>query len=885
MEVIDVKNKKLVVLLILLAVICFIGALFSKDFFAIQTVGNYRNSTDLERTYNADEEGVQALERMKSSSEKATVITRSNSGQRQIALTFDGLTDRTIIQQILDLLKKYNGKATFFVDGLQTAEDPQTVVNIKKEGQRVENYTLHGLSKMEKIPVERLVKDFCRAQKIIKVTVDQGANLLKCNDSQYTDQILQTAKACGFNSVVKSDVFLNVKQVKSPQAADDFVRSLKPGSIVSVKLKPNVDLIVYEQGKADLKPAVDKQPGLKEQPKQAATGGNEIVEAVETLLIALNKANYTTVYVEDFAKDNAVSRPAKSTASLLQAVSAFQEQITALFSIPTAYAAESVSQHAQEIKVVSTIEPALAYTFGGLANEAVVNDVLKRLHDLGIRATFFVAEVEMKRYPQTLRKIIDHGHEIGIAIRPKDGETFNETCNSIVRSHTILQNQFGVSTNLVKQPWGAVTDTTKEAVAALQYRLIGQSVNVVQSKHKDYVAADQVMAEIFGKSVFSLSRGQIVHFRMDYYTNNQLVGDLLETIKQRKIDNIAYVTFYDNPANNLSNDSQYTIKPVGEILNHSELLYHYPANPDNIPVNLRNDGPRFAIDKHNFMAEVTKRYIGHEHVDEEDRMIGFSKMDARRLDQSGFIHTDNNVIFLTFDDWGTDASVNKILYVLRKHQVHGSFFVITHNVLNNPNLLRTIAIQGHDIGSHSNLHRAMAVRDPKTGKQVRTQDKEEYIQDLSTSYQRLRDITGDVIVNGKPALNRFFRPPTLAVSKMGFEALFETGYEYIVSGSLSTNDYKAKSVPELVRTIKDGIYTTNGKVRKGAILVMHMGDTSIYTATALDILLTANEAKVDSDPSKFRVARLSDYLPDGYSQFDRKKSLQLNSQGKLETSQ
>ena len=893
------KNKIIVSSLLLICV-CLMGVFFLKDFFSTQTGGDNRNITDLKSSYNADAEIAQALEQMKTSQEKATVITHSNSGQRHIALTFDGLTDRTIVQQILDLLKKYNTKATFFVDGMQTVEDPQTVVNIKKEGHKIENYTLVGMVKMEKLPVERLVKDFCRAQKIIKVNTDNGPNLLKCNDTQYTDQLLQVAKACGFNSVVKSDVFLNVHQIKSSQAADDFVAQIKPGSIVSVKLKPNVDLIVNEEGKTDLRPAIDKQPGLRELPKQVDLGEKEIVEAVEKLLIALQKANYTTTYVEDFLKSNIPQKVTKNTlfqnsithankyqesSFPIKIASFVQEQVMSLFTCRTAYAAEIQDHNPQEIKIISTTEPALSYTFGGLTNKAVVNDVLTRLNDLGIKATFFVAETEMKKYPETLRKIIGNGHEIGIAIRPKDGETIDETSKIIMRSRKILQEQFGVATNLVKQPWGAVSDNTRAAVSMVECKLIGQSVNVVQSKHKEYTSADQVMSEIFGKYVFSLARGQIIYFRMDYYTNDRLIGELMETIKQRKVDNIAYVTSYDNPANNRANDSQYTIKPVGELLNNTKFTYQYPLDPKNIPSHLRNDGNGLNINNHNLMSEASKRYIGHHNVTYEDRMLGFSKMDTRRLDTSGVIHTEDNVIFLTFDDWGTDAAINKILYVLRKHNVPGAFFIITNNVLNNPNLLRTIAVQGHEIGSHSDKHKAMAVRDPQTGKQVQTQNKEEYLQDVTTAYQKLRDVTGDVTVNGKPALTRFLRPTTLAISKIGFEALLESCYEYIVSGSCSTYDYKAENVPQLVKTMKDGVYNEDGELNKGAVLIMHMGDGSVYTPMALDILLTANEAKADSDPSKFKVGRLSDYLIDGYSQINRRKSLKLNSGDQIQKPQ
>lgn len=865
------------VISLLLIIICLVGVMLTKNFLSMPTGRDAQNITDGRSSYNADMEIAQALTQLKNSQEKAGVITRDSRQQQQIALTFDGLTDRTTIQQILDLLAKYQAKATFFVDGMQAAEDPQTVVNIKKAGHKIENYTLVGLPHMETLPIERVVTDFCRAQKIIKVTTDQGPNLLKCNETVYTDQLLQVAKAAGFSSVVKSDVFFTSKQLNSQQAAAVAVSSIKPGSIISLKLKANVDPIQYEQGQTDKKPAVDKQPGLKVLPVPVETGEKEIVIAIENLLLTLKKANLATVYVEDFAASSKLPRRIQTTRHETQTVPSVLtgyvalifEQIESLFSIRTAHAAEAVTDHAQEIKVISTIEPALSFTFGGLANEAVVNDILDRLHRLGIKATFFVAEVEMQRYPGTLRKIIGHGHEIGIAIRPKEGETAEETRDIILRCRKNLQEQFGVAANLVKQPWGTVTDSAKEAVAATGCKLIGQAVNIVQSKHKDYTSADQVMAEIFGKSVFSLARGQIIHFRMDYYTNDSLLGALLEAVKLQKVDNIAYATAFDNPVNNPKNRSQYVIKPVGEVLSHTQLLYQYPVDLAKVPARLRQDSG-IKVGQHDFLNELSHRYIGNADVTYEDRMLGFSKMEARRLDTSGLIRTKENVIFLTFDDWGTDAAINKILYVLRKHQVSGTFFILTNHVLNNPNLLRAITMEGHEIGSHSDKHNPMVMRDNQTGKQVATQNQEEYTQELATSYQKLLSVAGDVTVNGKPALTRFFRPPTLAISKMGAEALFETGYEYIISGSCSTYDYKAASVPQLVRTMKAGIYTKTGEVQKGAVLVMHMGDAVVYTPLALDILLTANEAKPDSDPSKFKVGRLSDYLADGYSQMQGK---------------
>lgn len=864
------RRRTVVSLVVLLLIVGLAGAYVIRSFWTAKSGDDYRNIRDVSAAYIADEEIAQAMARL--NQEKTGIILRGAGDRRQVALTFDGLTDRVVIQQVLDLLNKYKVRATFFVDGMQTAEDPQTVFNIKQEGHKIENYTLYGLPKMETLPPEKLVRDFVRAQKIIKVNTDQGPNLLKCNDTTYTDQLLRVAKACGFAAVVRSEIYVNMKQLNGSATADDFVSRIEPGSIVSIKLKSNLDQIVYEPGKTDDRPAVDKQPGLKELAVDDAKTDHNVADAVEKLLLSLQKAGYTTVYVETYAK-TAAARSSASTLLWKQMAAFVREELASAFAVRKAAAAGLVREPPPEIRQIRTTEPALSFTFAGLSNKMAVEDILARLQTLGIKATFFAAANELRRYPDTIRQIIAAGHEIGIAIRPKDDESVHETRNTILRDRTVLQNQFGIDTYLLKQVGGAVTITTREAADSTGCVLIGQSLNVIQSKHKEAVSAKQVMGETFGKAVTSLGRGHILHFVLDFYTNSRLAGDLVAEIKQRKVDNIAYATSFDNPGANRANNSQYVIKPVGEILSNQSYTYRYPVSLTRIPPSLRLDAPRPKIDSKNFLAETSKRYIGHPDVTPDDRMLGFSKMEARRLDTTGIIHTERNEIFLTFDDWGTDAAINKLLYVLRKHNVPGTFFIITNNVLNNPNLLRAIAVEGHEIGSHSDTHRAMAVRDSTTNKQVRTLTKEEYIVDFTRGYQKLLDVVGDVTVNGKPSLIRVFRPATLAISKEGFMAVFETGFEYILNGSLSTYDYKAETVAELVHNFKNGIYTPAGELKKGSVLIMHMSDNSVFTAMALDILLTANAAKADNDPTKFTVGRLSDHLRDGYSQFDRKQAV------------
>lgn len=886
------KTISAVVVAILIAWLAW--TLYVEFFRAKPSADSYKNITDVSSAYNADAEIAAALNRLKSNPTRAGVITAPASsiiGQRQIALTFDGLSDRVVVQKILDLLEKHKVRATFFVDGMQTAEDPQAVVIIRQAGHKIENYTLQGLPKMETLPVERLVKDFCRSQKIVKVTSDQGPNLLRCNETNYTERVLQVANACGFKNVVKNELIVTAKTFKSEQSANEFYKKIHPGSIISVKLSPGPDLIRNEHGAIDLKPAIDKQPGLKVLPQPMETGEREIVVAVDKLLTTLNREKYSTTYLD--LTPPPVPMP-KTTASIQEMGEELESQlneyyseaknmlrvawetVAGIFSLRRAYAAESDAKPAQELKRIFTTERALSYTFSGVSNEVVAKDVLERLNRMGIKGTFFIMETEMRQNSKIIRKIMEGGHEIGIAIpHKKEAPTLEATRKQISSARKMLQTQFGVKTNLVKQTTGAVDDVTLQAVASLGCIMVGSSINVVQSKHRDFTSAQLVIEDLFPKSLRGLARGQIVHFRMDFYTDPRILADLTELIKQRKVDNIAFSTYYDNPENNSSNDSRYFIKPVGSVLGNKKYVYRYPADPKNIPPNLLKEGPAYGGDSQQFLAKVSKYYIGNPNVNDEDRMTGFSRMSSRRMDKTGVIKTTEKVIFLTFDDWGTDVSINKLLYVLHKHNVTGTFFIITKNVPNNPNLLRAIAVDGHEIGSHSEQHQPMAYQDEKTQKQVQSHNnKAEYTQELTRAFHTLRDVTGDVSVNGKPALTRMFRPPQLAISKLGLEAAFDAGYEYIVSGKYSTEDYAAKDVADLVNKFKDNIYSDRGEVNKGLILVMHMSDTSPYTAVSLDILLTANAAKADTDPSKFKVGRLSEYLSGGYTQFDRKKAVE-----------
>ena len=534
--------------------------------------------------------------------------------------------------------------------------------------------------------------------------------------------------------------------------------------------------------------------------------------------------------------------------------------------------AENHGVLAREEKDIYTTEAAIPFTFTGFSRRESVDAVLDALQAVKGRATFFVTEGEMRKNEAAVRDVLRDGQELALCIYPKPTESVADVCADIIRGKELLKTKYGVDTQLVKQFSGVVRKETQEAVAATGNRLIGTRINAVQSRHKDYPSAEKILPEIFGANTLSATRGGIINIRMDWYTKPDLAAELFLYIKRKKIDNIAYNAFGDVSGVNPANDSAYALRSVGDILADTAHLWTYPVPKDRYLPQLQRH-PLIAPNiSHEALVDVlAKRYIG-EHTVKEDRTVGFEAKDFEKLDLTGNVKTDEPVIFLTFDDWGYDNSINKLLYVLRKHNVPATFFVLTHNMPDNPNLLRAIAMEGHDIGSHTNLHKPMSTENEHK-KQVPTESYEEYYTDVKTSYERLESVLGDLKwQDGSPVLTKMMRPPTLAISDMGTRVILENGFEYIVNGHTSTEDYAAPDLETEIKRIRDGLYY-RGKVRKGAIFVMHMTATAKYTATALDIILTENEKKADGDPTKFRVGQLSQYLNGGYSQAKTEKQL------------
>jgi peptidoglycan/xylan/chitin deacetylase (PgdA/CDA1 family) len=72
---------------------------------------------------------------------RSTFLFNGSPSKRQAALTFDDVPDTEFTPQVLDVLKKYGVKATFFVIGNRAEAHPEIVKRILQEGHVIGNHS------------------------------------------------------------------------------------------------------------------------------------------------------------------------------------------------------------------------------------------------------------------------------------------------------------------------------------------------------------------------------------------------------------------------------------------------------------------------------------------------------------------------------------------------------------------------------------------------------------------------------------------------------------------------------------------------------------------------------------------------------------------------
>jgi|tagenome__1003787_1003787.scaffolds.fasta_scaffold20977537_2 cellulose synthase/poly-beta-1,6-N-acetylglucosamine synthase-like glycosyltransferase/peptidoglycan/xylan/chitin deacetylase (PgdA/CDA1 family) len=181
-------------------------------------------------------------------------------------------------------------------------------------------------------------------------------------------------------------------------------------------------------------------------------------------------------------------------------------------------------------------------------------------------------------------------------------------------------------------------------------------------------------------------------------------------------------------------------------------------------------------------------------------------------------------IVLTFDDGPDPEWTPKVLDVLARHDVPGTFFVLGSEVLRHPDLIRRAIAEGHEIGNHSFTHPDLT--------EVSTWQQQ---WQLSQAQLALIGVTGRTTTIMRPPYS-FSNDSLDDVSWRLTKEVHDEGYVTVLA-DLDGRDWERPGVDAIVRnsTPKNG---------RGAIVLLHdAGGERSQTVAALDALIPKLQAQ------------------------------------------
>ena len=182
-------------------------------------------------------------------------------------------------------------------------------------------------------------------------------------------------------------------------------------------------------------------------------------------------------------------------------------------------------------------------------------------------------------------------------------------------------------------------------------------------------------------------------------------------------------------------------------------------------------------------------------------------------------NTNEKVLYLTFDSGYENGCTEKILDVLKAHNVRAAFFLVGHYMEQNPDLVRRMVEEGHIVGNHTVHHYDMS----------KLADKATFQAELTGLEEIFKDITGK-------DLPKYYRPPQGIYSQQNLEMAQALDYK-TVFWSLAYVDWNNDAQPSRQQALDKLLPRTHN----GAVILLH--STSKTNADILDELLTTWETQ------------------------------------------
>lgn len=179
-----------------------------------------------------------------------------NTKEKTIYLTFDNGYENGYTPQVLDVLKKQNVKAAFFVTGHFVKDQPELIKRMAEEGHIIGNHSYHHPDLTTK--TSRVIQEELESvdEEVYKITGEKNNLYLRPPRGVFSERVLEETKKLGYQTVFWSVAFVDWKinaQKGWRYAYDNMMKQAHPGAIYLLHTVSKDNAEALDQAITDLK--------------------------------------------------------------------------------------------------------------------------------------------------------------------------------------------------------------------------------------------------------------------------------------------------------------------------------------------------------------------------------------------------------------------------------------------------------------------------------------------------------------------------------------------------------------------------------------------------------------------------------------------------------
>ena len=148
-----------------------------------------------------------------------------------VALTFDAAWGNEDTQDLIDTLKKYNAKATFFLVGSWVDKYPESVKALADAGHSIQNHS-NSHPNLPQLSTEGITKEITLCNEKIQKITKKCPTLIRPPYGDYSNNVIEAVNGLGMYTIQWDVDSLDWKDLSADEIYNRVVNKVQNGSIV-----------------------------------------------------------------------------------------------------------------------------------------------------------------------------------------------------------------------------------------------------------------------------------------------------------------------------------------------------------------------------------------------------------------------------------------------------------------------------------------------------------------------------------------------------------------------------------------------------------------------------------------------------------------------------